>query len=101
MGIASEILTLLQDIKAALNQNQPDKLMTMKQVADMFEVGESTFMQQIACNADFPTPVYVTEGQKGRRWVRADVVNFIRSGGFAGKKKVGRPRKVVHSSGAH
>lgn len=86
------MLEVLNDIKHLLKRGNPDTLMTVKDVADYLNIGESTFMQEVLIDPDFPEPVMVTHGQKGRRWVKAAIDKWVQAGGFV-KKKLGRPRK--------
>ncbi len=96
MKLSQSVLAVLTDIKHALVLNQPGKLLTAKHVADLLDVGYTTFMQEIACNANFPVPIQVTEGQKGRRWRLSDIHKFVEGGGFAmATKPIGRPRNAT------
>lgn len=97
MGAAQNLehdpmLEVLNEIKHLLKRGNPDTLMTARDVADYLSIGESTFSQEVLIDPAFPEAVMVTSGQKGRRWIKAKVDEWIKAGGFT-KKRAGRPRK--------
>ena len=73
--LAIEIKGLLQEIveKTALTL-VPSKLMTAQQVAALLEIGDDTFAK-IRVSAGFPAPVMIGEGDRCRRWKKADIDN--------------------------
>jgi predicted DNA-binding transcriptional regulator AlpA len=93
--LATELKGLLQEMveKTALTL-VPSKLMTAQQVAALLEVSDDTFAK-IRVSAGFPAPVMIGQGDRCRRWKKADIDNWIDNGGYQQKPKTGRKRNAA------
>lgn len=95
MTLALELKELLQEIveKTALTL-VPSKLMTAQQVAALLEIGDDAFTK-LRVSAGFPAPVMIGQGDRHRRWKKADIDEWIDNGGYQQKPKTGRKRNAV------
>ena len=53
------------------------RLWTADSCAQYLGYSRSHFLQKIACRPDFPRPHQVGDGDKGRRWKAADVIEWV------------------------
>lgn len=90
--IAQEIKNALHEVIGQVALSMIDcKLLTAQQVMALLEIKDDTFLK-IRTTSGFPAPVMVGEGDKCRRWKKADIEAWIDSGGHQQKPRVGRKR---------
>lgn len=70
--MTDQIIEELRNLTTALRLGK-QRLWSVADLCIYFGLGETTVRQQIICRTDFPHPVQVVDGQKGRRWVPDEV----------------------------